>query len=708
MPPISTSQAFVTGPTIPFTTTSSTYSISSTTPLIATGAHFNGSFRLFCLMNQTNNSLPPGPIFTFYQTNLAVYSPEITISPTGEYSMTLGGSIYNETLQGTGDSNDSFASITTALLVDTQHLFVLLPGNSELSWYSITASTTEGDIIVTPSSTLPLPISVNSITAVTYGENINIFYPMADTAQIGYAVFNGTTITSGPDQVIEIGNGPTAPFHGIEATEIHIPTGQAAQLTFIDANQEVWSAILTDTTVSSLTAITPSAPITNPIIQVAEGPLVGQTQESSLVYLASDLNSQTPSSYWQTPIDAPSPPESLTPFTSSPANSITNTFSATAYAPLPDQPSASAGSLFRFIVFGVTSNGNNMQLYLLASGQLISNTTLPLTDTANPSPDFQEVYEASWSLLGIIQGAPPSPNNTGATVPPNTTSVGITFNMSEGQSSSVSFERSFTVGYCAKGDIFNTNSSVTHAISQSSTDSQVFSTALTETSSNGPKPNQGLLLFHQPTIKNTPFALYSPIGTDLKITFYMLEVTEVVIGAYNYDITDPEGQSYSAGMAPLPQSGDIEAWQNIQVPTLPTAPFQSEVLSANVDAGSMSSLSETTTHMYSTSNENSISISGGVFGFSATVKGTWKSSSQSSTAFTKSYSAETGKIVINTPEKTTDIIHTETQPLIFLLDATAPNVDQILPSLYMEANPWLITWQVVSIQTYGEDDDHED
>lgn len=705
MPPISTSQAFVTGPQIPFSVNTGSDTITGSAPLVATGAYFNGKFRLFCIMNLTISSFTPSSL-TLYETNLSVYSPQVTITPTGEYSMTLGGANYNTGLNGTSGNNDPFNIITTALLIDTQHLFVLLPGNSQLSWYSITASTTEGDIIVTPSGILSLPVAVNSLTAVTYGENINILYPMAETSEIGCAVFNGTSITS--NETIDIGEGPVAPFHGLESTEIHISSGQAAQITFIDANQSVWSATLTDTALSDLTEITPPTTITNPVVQVAEGPLVGQTSESSSVFLVSDANTQTPSAYWQTPIGAPAPPTTLTPFTSNPATPIANTFSAITYAVLPNQSPASAGSLFRLIVFGVTSNENNLQLYLLASGQLISDTTLPPTPTANPSPEFQKAYQASWSLLGIVQGAPPSPNNTGTAAPPNKTSISITFNMEDEQTSSVSFERSFTVGYKADGVIFSTNDSVTHAITQSSSSSQSFTTSLMETSYNGPITNQGLLLFHQPTIKNTPFELFSPDGTDLNISFHILEVTDVVLGAYGYDITNPDKQTYSAGMAVLPQSGDIQAWQNVLIPVMPSPPYKPEALSANVDSGSTSSLSETDTHTYSTINENSISICGGAFGFSTTVEGTWTTSNSSTTAFTKSYSAQTGVIIINTPPKLTDIIHTEIQPLIFLINSTVTGANQILPTLYKQANPWLITWQVISIQPYGDDDYEND
>ena len=288
--------------------------------------------------------------------------------------------------------------------------------------------------------------------------------------------------------------------------------------------------------------------------------------------------------------------------------------------PLP----GSTTGLLRILVYGAVLGGGLLWLYAIPTGQLFPQTPV-VTDTSQTdglTPAQKQVYEQSWTLLGIVQGPPPCVENTPAGI--TATSAQIEFSTATGATATVSYGVSVSVGGSATGDIFSFSGSASYALKQTVAKTTTFT--IDQTFQLGDSPvNTGLVIVSQPTISNTEYQVYAPdgSGTYLHFSFYLVQVTDVVTTMFDFDITNPSAHTFSSGLTALPASTDLQSWMDLTLPTLPQPMLVPPALTGTEAASTSSTFSESSEQDVTTSNKVSVSATFGIFGFSSSVGFSW-------------------------------------------------------------------------------------
>lgn len=687
-------------------------------PSLITGFYFNGLSRIATVVCNTKQVPNGWDTKTVQSWGLQISNVNVELSSDGSYSVAIEQTDVGGTLNGTSYDGPVFSHNTTAItsqiIGDDMHLFIVLPGQTQISCYTLTAGTGT-DVVLTANSILQLPNPISSLSATTIpgSQSLNLIYTSPDTEnKLCYTVFDGTSI--GDVVFVPLNNGPAYPISSLSVAEMDTAstTGQDHQLSFVDSNNQAWTTTLingTPTVDMELVPISPAFDTAPVLASIAPGPFatLQQTQSMAMFYTSNDNKFN----YAQIPISELGSMPEILPFPEpKPGGGIVCSFATQGYVPFAGDDEQQ--NFFRFNIYGYSQIGDDgaytgFQVYAFASGQLKSEPIIS-TATENPTPEQLKMYQSAWSLLGIIHGPPPFPNNLDTQPPENLSEAQISFTLTAGSSNSITYDQSATAGFDYNGLIFSASASITHAISTDSTTSKTCAISVSQTLSNANLQNQGILLFSQPTISNKPYRLYGSDGTtDLQFVLHLLSVSESLIAPVIYDITDPNSGNLPCcvNLAELPPSSSVQAsdgpnWSSILVPQNQGTPhLVLQPVSSDAAGGGSETISESTTQQFTNSSTNTVEASAGAFGFSTSLSGSWGLSSSASTSFQTNFSFSINTLATHEPISVDDVVQIEVQPHIIQLESTAAIAAKLIPSLYPNSNPWLITWKVLFTKT---------
>lgn len=686
-------------------------------PAFANGIYFNDTYLVFVL-NITTDQTRFG---AQYRTRLTTYTCPITANIDGTYGFGAATKaavthLSDELMDGVA----SYAVVNCVLLIDTVYVFIADASWDKVHVVQVGAYATPGTIGAGLLATLQLPISAPGFVPVAVGGSIQLLYPDPLQSQINSLVYDPTgtsdAVTVGPN--IPVIGSVQAPYKNLSVADVPLGSG-ALNLAFTDSNNEL---VLGQVVQGAITnpRVQPGPSVGGPAdLKVAGGPLIGQNDEASVVSFVSVIGSHQAVNYTQAPLEAPdnNGPDSVLG-DSMLLHQLQCTFVSEAYVPLPGSDSA----LLRVLVYGAVLGGGLLQLYMIPTGQLFPQPKV-VTNTSQTnglSVEQKKVYEQSWNLLGIIHGPPPwvnnsphalaattadiqaSPSGNGSLTVVTPTTATIEFSSTSGATSTVTYGTSVSIGGSATGEIFSFSGSASYALKKTVARSQTF--AIDQPFQLGDQPGStGLIIVSQPTISNTEYKAYSPDGSsNLHFSLYLVQVTDVITTAYDFDITNPSDHTYSAGLTALPASSDLSGWNQLMLPALPQVPLLPPALTGTRAASSTSSFSATSSQDVTSSNKVSVSATFGVFGFSSTVGFSWSNATDSSSSFSNSYSSTIGVVAVNDPPQSTDVTRVEIQPYILqTTGATAAQLAGLVPTLYVGSMPWILTWRVLSYSTYG-------
>lgn len=672
----------------------------------ACGIYFNGVYLVFVMNNEITGDRF-GQIF--HKALVSTFTYPLWALADGQYGLSTGGiaSAAATYLDGyDAEPNPglgSYGTLSCVRLVD--RVFAFVPDST---WQTVrvvcVSAKAEGGISAGLWTTLQLPNAAPGFVPVAQDGMIQLLYPDPTQPQIDSLIFNpeDNTVTPGPS--IQVGGQIQAPYTNLSVSDVPLGSG-GLNLAFTDANNNLYFGQVVQGAITNPQMF--YAPINMPAgttadLKVAAGPMIGQLDQASVVFFTSIIGSNSPVNYTQAPLIQPTncgPVAVLEP-TGGYQSNVAGTFASEAYLPLP----GSTSGLFRVLVYGVVfdSDTGMFLLNIIPTGQLFYQNPV-VTDTSQTdklTSAQKQVYEQSWTLLGIIQGPPPwVSNGPGVTTP---TTAQIDFSTTSGATSTITYGVSVSAGGSGSGDIFSFSGSASYALTQSEAKTTSFTKKQTISLADS-TDNIGLVIVRQPTISNTEYQVYSPDGsTYLHFSLYVIRVTDVVTTMLPFDITDPSAHTYSTGLTPLPASSDLASWQNLNLPSLPQPALLPPALTATQAASSTSSFSSTTSQDISTKNKVSVSATFGVFGFSSTVGFSWSNTVETSTSFTNGYSSSISAIAVNNPVQSTDVTYVEIQPYILqTTGATSSALSGLVPNLYAGSTPWILTWRVLSYSTQG-------
>lgn len=703
-------------------------------PSLVTGFFFNNTFWNVYVRG-TVFEKADGPFSHTIAENfqISLQETKLELNPDGAYTITQGSltdsqaeaaPLLNGTYEGGPEWGQSLPGITHAFLGGKVYVFVLSKtkgsatsaDTTNLAYYTVELNEAN-EVVFISQGILKSDIYMHGVVAMTNGDNINLAFPGEDSS-ILYRVFDGTTIIGDIAIPVDFNFSTAAPFSSFTVCEVDSFTNNY-HLTLIDSEQKVWQITVPDGALASDNEvcqidIAPLAPESQ--ICLAQGPFLGMSSSISNVLFNFGGSLDPNFAYGQVPYDSNPPEVILKEFPyDGPEIFILQGFSSVGYIPFTGEDGMN--NLLRITVFGFGQVGNNaantgFQMYAFASGQLQAQSAF-LTDTsATPTSEAEsKAFQSAWSLLGIIQGPPPFPNNTGSTPPPNESSVTLTLSEEIGSSSSISYSNSISISVEGESEIFSASASIKHVLENSSETKQSFSVSDTEALTNGGTlPNLGLLLFNQPTIHNAPYNVFSPDGnTNLGLTVYILSVTNNAFVPVNYDITNPDGenQPYCAGMLPFPPSSNIGLGST---PNWSNPPLTSDLINdpstlilpeitVTTDISGGQTLSESIEKTITNSMTNTVAVSAGFFGFDTDIESSVTTEAVASTEFQSNLATSINMIVTNTPPKPDDVVGVSLYAYICQLESGGGATPSLVPTLYLNSSPWLITWQVNSVST---------
>lgn len=712
---LAASEPFVIGPSM-----DPDNSVFTQTPMLSTAIYFCEKLRVFSIMACSRPGIHNGVEYS-----LRTSYCEMSVGPDGSYSI---DSIIKQS-QGPinggfrTDENVFFPGITAKILGSDLYLFVLLPNRYEVTWAKYKPGDSSGEMAYVEYGTFSLPAQALNLESVIYtdgstgAEYINLLYqPWQGTSSpdINYFMWDGNEkVDSGTMTLEGADNTPIkGPLMTLSTEDFLSESAPASQLVFTDSTNQPWTAKLIGTNpspASQVTAIDSGTPLpTNPIIQIANGPLVDQEQKEAFAYFFSYINVSSPSSYGQALRDTPNSISDLAPFLTEQTGNVQSMFAATAYIPFPEE--SGQEGLFRVIVVGVTTltdsdipNKYGLILTAFASGQLIKEDPKEYdTGVSSEMPsDQKKTLMACWTPIGIVLGAPPYVDNGSSEDGINycnSTSVEIEFSNSNSAEVSSSYQDSLMVGVSG-GSFISLGASYTHTYTGGSSQTKTIVSTLTENfknfNTNSPDVlNRGYILFNVPTITNTKFKLLSPDGSNHLNNIHLLQVKEAALIPGSFDMLSPEVHEYSDGLKRFPALSDTESWKQNQVSETITPWLKSEAATVGVTSDSSANLSITDKNSTSNGYSNSVKVSAGiaVLGFSSSIEGTWNFNNQVTTQINNSFTAVMNEIVLKNGHGKKSL--TATMKIFKLTADQFSAQPDLLPDLYRSKQPWILTWQV--------------
>jgi hypothetical protein len=334
----------------------------------------------------------------------------------------------------------------------------------------------------------------------------------------------------------------------------------------------------------------------------------------------------------------------------------------------------------------------------------------------------------AWILLGIITALPPYyPNGADPSALESFLQVQYGLSSTQEISSSVTTESSFSFGY-SKSKILKASGvggefglSYSHAVQHTQEKTTKVTTKTQQTFSpiysdwsTYPNGQEAWALFLAPNISNDPYQVYSPPeayatshpndANNLEFTVYYVYTNGSSLRAYSFDITNPGANPFFEGFNSLPSAYDYKGWSN--------AAYQRQAATTDYEilatTGITAPGSKTTWEIdydKSINNEkditNTMSVSGGAFGFNTSMKGSIKSTSSVSTTIGTSFVITYALYTLYDPDpsKYTDwkLFLDDIGFDAYLLNAKTGNAFFIPDSCRTTGSkqyPWCLTWYV--------------
>jgi len=353
---------------------------------------------------------------------------------------------------------------------------------------------------------------------------------------------------------------------------------------------------------------------------------------------------------------------------------------------------------------------------------------LRLENPVQTDTSIEKDPNEAWILVGVITALPPYyPNGADPTELEEFLEVRYGLSSTQEISSSVTTESSFSFGY-SKNKILKAAGvggefglSYSHAVQHTQKQTTTVTTKTQQTFSpifsdwsTYPNGEEAWALFMAPNISNDPYQVYSPPeayaeshpneANNLEFTVYYVYTNGSSLKAYSFDITNPGANPFFEGFKGMPSAYDYRGWSD--------AAYERQAATADYEilatTGITAPGSQTTWEIdYDNSIENekditnTMSVSGGAFGFNANMSGSIKSSSSVSTTIGTSFAITYDLYTLydNDPSKYPDwkLFLDDIGFDAYLLNAKTGNAFFIPDSCRTadrEQYPWCLTWYV--------------
>lgn len=675
---------------------------------LANAIYFNGTNLLIGFFNEKakDNSV---------RTKLTISELLFSATEEGSYAVVPGSIITQVDLSPWLSEAYVFFALTPAILGDKLYIFILNTDQQTVVSIEVSPTTDRSSLTMRPAGNFKLPEKTNIMSAAAVGDKIHLYYPISgNTSVIGRTSFwqLGNGVTNGDNKQIAVGSGPQGQITTLSASQVPV---DGTLLNITDSRNNTFTLIEKDGSATGVKGIqsgsnTPAGQI--PAIVSGNGPALGQTAEASMLYYGIGIGGTTPINCLQASLDDRTITGDIGIIGSTQPVPITSIFTTDMYCKLPGEQH---GSLFRASLVGIMSlEVNSLKLYIVATGSMIAQDpvkTITSSGIHALSPQMQEVYYRTYTLIGILQSPPPflyydQPIASSADGLPE-----IEVKLSEEDSAEITQESktSFSAGGSGGNSIISVGGSVGHALSNSTSNTAtvtVGSTFHLHSEANPPGVNMGKLLVSVPHIENTAYKLFAPGGSNTGYKFYMIEVKKADVLVLEYDNQNPDDNIYSKGLNVVSHQQDIVGWQTNPIPdSVPTSTDDLSPMIAGHHGSQQSQLQNDHKEGISSSTKTDISINAGInigaFGFKASTSVSWQNDSTAYTTLHKGYSANLpGLRVLTNPASNTIKSYTLSPHLYHLTPENVGSNTGLIPDIFEDQSPWVITWKVTDIEYY--------